>query len=69
MIGAELVESDAIDDNTASGDCEPTVHRLAITTGRIVWDENNKLTNRRIFITVAPPFPIDELIGEIIEPY
>ncbi len=68
LIGAERIESESIEETSECSDhCErPT--QITITSGRNVWGEDNQLTNRRIFITAVPSFPIGELIGKIIKP-
>lgn len=69
LIGAELVAPVATNEGAeCSVGCEPPT-RISFSSARIVWDENNQITNKRIFITDIVSFPIGELIGKVIEPY
>ncbi len=69
LIGAELVASGTTEETACNDVYDSPPQPIAINSGRNVWDENNRLTSKRIFVTDVPSFPIDELIGKIIEPY
>jgi hypothetical protein len=70
LIGAELVATGTTEEAAECDDVYDSPSQpIAINSGRNVWDENNRLTNKRIFVMDVPSFPIGELVGKLIEPF